>query len=138
MKNTKGRSFVTIMIIIAVSGLLLRIAIGSLIKINIAQNESQAQGTLKLICAALENYAANKAGIYPVDLSVLTQTAPAYLDKDYIRRSPLKGYNYSCSRLEPSGYSCSASPVKCRISGKTLYTITTGGLLVREDCEKKE
>lgn len=138
MKNAKARSFVVIMIIIAVSALLLRIAIEKLIKISITQNESNATATLKLISAALENYAEDNQGIYPTNLSVLTKTSPAYLDKDYITKSPLKGYNFSCSRLEPAGYSCLASPTRCKLTGKMVYTITTGSLLISEDCEKKE
>ena len=138
MRDTKARSFVTIMIIIAVSALLLRFAIEKIIMINIAQNESNASSTLKSISTALENYARDNHGIFPSDLSVLTKTTPAYLDKDYIASSSIKGYNYSCLRLESSGYSCLAIPVKCNLTGKVVYTITTGSLLVSEECSKKE
>lgn len=138
MNDKRAKSFVTIMIVIAISALVLRITIERLIKVNITQNESTAQGTLKLISAALENYAKDKGGIFPVNLAVLTQTNPAYLDKDYITHSPIKGYNYSCSRLEPSGYNCSVTPVKCKLTGKMIYTVTTGGLFISEECSKKE
>jgi competence protein ComGC len=136
MRDNKGKSFVTIMVIIAVCAFCLRIVIDRVIKLNIAQNESNAQGTLKLISAALESYARDNRGIYPVSLSTLTKPSPPYLDKDYITQSQLKGYNYSCSRLEPSGYSCYAGPTKCKLSGNTIYNITTGSLLVSEACEK--
>ena len=138
MGNAKAKSFVTIMIVIAVCALLLRIAIDGLIKINIAQNESNAQGTLKLISAALENYASDNHGAYPEKLSVLTKPSPPYLDKDYITQSPLKGYNYTCSRLEPSGYNCYAAPARCRLTGNMLFNITSGGILVSEECNKKD
>ena len=126
------------MIIIAVCALLLRIVIERLIKMNIVQHESHASVTLKLISAALENYAKDNKGVFPSSISVLTQTKPAYLDKDYISKSPLRGYNYSCPRLEASGYSCYANPVTCKLSGNMIYTITTGSLLVSENCERKE
>jgi len=138
MNDKRAKSSVTIMIVIAISALVLRITIERLIKINITQNESTAQGTLKLISAALENYAKDRGGIFPVNPAVLTQTNPAYLDKDYITHSPIKGYNYSCSTLEPSGYNCSAMPVKCKLTGKMIYTVTTGGLFISEECSKKE
>lgn len=137
-KNTRGRSFVTMMIIIAVSVLLLRIAIEQVIRINIVQNESNAQGTLKLISIALENYAKDNQGSFPRTLSVLIKPKPAYLDRDYILESPIKGYHYNCLRLEPAAYSCSASPLKCGLTGKIIYTVTTGSLLVSEECNKKE
>lgn len=139
MKDRQGISFITLMITIAIFSFLLRIAIEKIIKINIAQNESTASETLKLISTALENYAANHQGGFPLNISVLTQTTPAkYLDKNYIGESPIKGYSYSCSRLEASGYSCSAVPVKCRLSGRMIYTITTGGSLTADACEKEE
>lgn len=138
MKDTRARSFVTIMVIIAVSSLLLRIAIEQIIKINISQNESNASSALKLISTALENYAEDHLGVYPSELSALTQTSPPYLDKDYIASSTTKGYNYSCPRLEPSGYSCSAIPIKCNLTGRAVYTITTGGIFISEECSKKE
>lgn len=138
MKDTRARSFVTIMIVIAVSALLLRISIERIIKMNISQNESNASATLKLISTALENYAKDNLGVFPSSLSVLTQTNPPYLDKDYIDESPIKGYNYTCPRLEPSGYSCSARPVRCNITGKVIYTVTTGRSFASEECSKKE
>ena len=138
MKNIRARSFVTIMMVIAVCALLLRIAIERIIKLSISENESVAQITLKSISAALEKYAADNHGLFPVSLSALIQTNPRYLDKDYIAESPIKGYNYNCSGLQASGYSCSANPTNCKLTGRMVYTITTGSLLVSEECEKKE
>ena len=138
MRNNKAKSFVTIMLIIALCALSLRIIIAKLIEINIAQNESYASLTLKFISAGLENYAKNSQGIYPTNLSILTQAKPPYLDKDYINLSPVKGYNFSCFRLESSGYSCAAIPVKCSFTGKTIYTISTGALLISEECNRKD
>jgi len=126
------------MVTIAVATLVLRIAIERIIKINIVQNESNAQSTLKLISTALENYAKDHQGVFPSNFSDLTQKNPHYLGTDYIAESPVKGYNYNCSRLEPSGYSCSAMPVGCKLSGKIIYTVTTGGVFVSEECTKKE
>ena len=118
MIRTKGRSFVTIMVVIAIFSLLLRIAIEKIIKINVTQNESTAQATLKLISAALENYAQDHLGEYPGNFTVLVKDTPSYLDKDYLMESSVKGYDYSCSTLEASGYSCSAVPIKCNLDGR--------------------
>jgi len=126
------------MIVIALSALLLRVAADKAIRLNCSQNEANAQSTLKLISTALENYAKNNRGVYPDKISVLTQSAPAYLDRDYVKQSPIKGYIYGCSRLGPGGYSCHALPSRCRLTGGTLFTVSTGSLLIAEDCEKKE
>lgn len=138
VNHRSAKSFVTIMIAIAFSALFLRIGIEALIRINGAQNEYDAQGTLKLIAAALENYASDNHDQYPSRFSVLTQSRPAYLDKDYVFQSPIKGYNYGCLRLEPAGYSCYARPTRCGLTGKTVYTISTGSSLEQEDCVKGE
>lgn len=139
MKNTQGLSFVTVMVIIAVSAIFLRFGIEQIIKFNIEQNESVALATLKIISAALENYAKDNHGVFPTDISVLIKTSPQYLDRDYILESPIKGYYYSCSRLEPSTYSCSAVPAECKLTGKKIYSIATGGSLAsEEECSKKE
>jgi hypothetical protein len=136
--NKKARSFVTIMIIVALCVLILRFSVDQFITKSIAQNETGALSTLKLISAALENYAKDNRGVFPVSLSVLTKTTPLYLDRDYIKDSPVKGYTYNCSKLDNSGYNCTASPVKCKMTGRTVYNISTGGLFVSEACKKEE
>jgi hypothetical protein len=136
--NKKARSFVTIMVIVALCALTLRFALEQFIKRNTAQNEAAAVSTLKLISAALENFAKNNRGIFPSSLSDLTKTTPIYLDRDYIRESPIKGYGYSCSKLDSSGYNCSANPINCMMTGRVVYNISTGGLFVSEGCGKEE
>ena len=138
MNNIKARSFVVIMIVIAMSALVLRMLMGWFINMNIVQNESNAQSTLKLISAALENYAKDNQGVYPVQFSVLTESKPPYLDKDYIKQSPIKGYDYDCTRLDATGYSCYAFPTRCKLTGMSAFSVTTGNLLISEDCDKKE
>jgi len=136
--NKKGLSFITLMIIIALCALVLRFAIEQIVRSNITRNESNALPVLRLIAASLENYARDNHGAYPTSLALLTQAQPAYLDKDYTSQPPFKGYIFGCSRLEVDGYACSASTVQCNVTGKKEYTISTGGLLVIEDCNKKE
>jgi hypothetical protein len=70
MNDKKARSFVTIMIVIAIIAFALRVVIEQVIKINIAQNESHASVTLKQISAALENYFKDKGDFYPANVSV--------------------------------------------------------------------
>ena len=138
MKNNRAKSFVVIMIVIALSALALRMLIGEVIRVTSSQNESNAQSTLKLISTAFENYAKENQGAYPAKISVLTESKPPYLDRDYIKQSPIKGYSYNCSRLDAAGYSCYAVPTRCKLTGKLEFSVTTGSLLVAEDCDTKE
>jgi hypothetical protein len=91
-----------------------------------------------MIGTALDNYAGNNNNVFPVSIAALTGTNPPYLNRDYIAESPLRGYNYSCSRLEPTGFSCSATPLKCNLTGRKIFVISTGNVFVSEDCFKKE
>lgn len=138
MRTNKGLSFVAIMIIIAISALLLRVIVERIIKINITQDESNALATLKLISTALENYAKDNKGAFPSEFSALINAKPAYLDQDYIGKPSIKGYAFDCQSLTPTGYFCQAIPIKCMLTGNTIYTVTTGNLLVSEQCNKKE
>ena len=138
MKNNQAKSFVVIMIVIAISALGLRMLIGEVINLTCSQNESGAQATLKLIAAAFENYAKDNQGVYPAKISVLSESKPPYLDKDYIKQSPIKGYSYNCSRLDAAGYSCYAFPTRCKLTGKVDFSVTTGSLLISEDCGLKD
>ncbi len=126
------------MIVIAGTALLIRVVIGIFIGFTISQNESSASLTLKLISAALENYSKDHQGSYPSRFSTLTQSKPPYLDKDYLAASPVKGYIYNCARLESSGYACSAFPANCGLSGTQLFEITTGGILLAQECAAKD
>lgn len=138
IKNNRGKNFITIMVIIAISAVSLRVIAVRIIEKNTEQNKSSAQSTIKLIAIALENYAKDSKGLYPSTFQSLTSTKPPYLDKDYISASPVKGYIYSCSRMEQSGYNCSSIPTICKVTGSVSFNISTGGLLVSEECDKKE
>lgn len=138
LKEKRAKSFVLIMIVIALSAISLRVIAGRVIEITSSQNEAMAQSTLKSIATALDNYARDNQGVYPKALSVLSNSVPPYLDKDYASEAAIKGYSYSCTRLDSSGYSCYAFPTKCKLTGKLAFTVTTGNLLISEDCNKKE
>ncbi|OQB16561.1 MAG: hypothetical protein BWY16_00024 [Candidatus Omnitrophica bacterium ADurb.Bin205] len=134
----RGKSFVAIMVVIALSALTLRIVTEKILTVICTQNEATAQANLKAIAAALDSYARDNQGVYPKSVSLLSQSNPLYLDKDYIAESPIKGYTYNCVRLEASGYNCYAFPSRCKLTGNLAFTVTTGGILISEDCSTKE
>ena len=84
IKNNRGKNFITIMVIVAISAVFLRVVAVRIIERNTAQNKSSAQSTIKLIAVSLENYAKDNKGLYPLTFQSLTLTKPSYLDKDYI------------------------------------------------------
>ncbi len=138
MKNNRAESLVAITVSVALISLLLIFIIEQATKLNITQNESAAQASLKLVSAALENYSKDHQGTFPLTILALTQGTPAYLDHDYLNDSSFKGYRYDCLRLEASGYQCQAKPLHCRLSGKNIFSVTTGGVLGAVSCQIKE
>ncbi len=137
MLNLKARSFVSIMIVVAFSALLLRLGIHRIIVYQIQQNQLLAQINLKLLSTAMENYAKDNKNVYPVSIDLLTKHVPVYLERDYLAATSLRGYEYDCQRMDAGGYSCTASPVNCKLSGKMVYVVSTGGLIMTENCDKK-
>jgi type II secretory pathway pseudopilin PulG len=138
MRRRRGMTFVTVMIVVALTALFLRFAIEQLIGWNIAQDESNARETLKLISTALENYAKDHMGGYPGNLTALYGSQPPYIEKSYAKMGTVKGYAFDCSVLDPGGYSCSASPSRCRLTGKTVFRVTTGGSMTADLCSPRE
>ena len=137
MFNSKARSFVTIMVVVAFSALLLRMAIHRIIIYRIQQDQLLAQVNLKLFSTAMENYAKDNKNVYPVSIDLLTKHNPVYLERDYLAATSVRGYEYDCQRLEATGYNCTASPVNCQLTGKMIYAVSTGGLIMAESCDKK-
>ena len=125
------------MIVLAISALLLRLGLHRIIVYQIQQNQLWAQVNLKLFSTAMENYAKDNKNVYPVSIDLLTKSTPVYLDKDYLAVASLRGYEYDCQRLDALGYSCTASPVNCQLNGKMIYTVSTGGLIMAQSCDKK-
>lgn len=138
LKNNSAKSLVVIMLIAAICAFILRIAVIKAIRLNISYDETVASATLKLISAALENYSKDNKGLFPSSISALATTKPAYLDRDYTKQFPIKGYNYICDRLDSLGYNCSAVPIKCNITGQKIFKVSTGSLFVTQDCRKEE
>lgn len=137
MFNCKARSFVTIMVVVALCALLLRLGLHRIILYRIEQNQSLAQVNLKLFSIALENYAKDNKNVYPASIDLLTKSDPVYLQRDYLAATSIHGYEYDCQRFDASGYSCTASPVNCKLSGKMIYVVSTGGLIMTQNCDKK-
>ncbi|MFH1191674.1 MAG: hypothetical protein V1670_05715 [Candidatus Omnitrophota bacterium] len=137
MLNLKARSFVTVMIVVAFSALLLRWVAHKIIVYNIEQNQYLARDNLKLFSTALENFAKDNKGAYPSNIKQLTEGKPVYLERDYLAVPAIRGYEYDCQRLDDAGYNCSASPLNCQLTGKVVYAVSTGGLIITESCDKK-
>jgi prepilin-type N-terminal cleavage/methylation domain-containing protein len=132
--SDRGFTLVGVMISVSIISLLAALGIPQLLRSKMIANESAARAGLRAISTALETYAIERSGAYPIDVSVLTTSRPPYLNKDYIADSPFQGYSYTCES-DISGYSCSAEPAQCGRTGSKKYTITTSSVLTEGECE---
>jgi hypothetical protein len=106
----KGRSFLVLVISVGLLSLLLSVLGEKIIGVVVTRNNAAAAATLKTIATGLEN----------------------------LLESPQSGFNYFCSRLDKTGYNCSAIPIRCGITGSKNFAVATGNLFVSEDCDKNE
>lgn len=133
----KGRTLAGALIGISIITLLAVIIITQLLHSTMTANEAAARIGLKAISTALERYATENKQGYPADISILINSNPPYLNRDYVVDSPIQGYNYFCQSLEAGSYGFMAEPQRCGQSGLKIYTITTGGVLSESDCRKE-
>lgn len=120
-------------IIIPILAIGLAILIPGFVRGHLRANESSAQVALKNISAAYESFYASE-GAYPASLEDLLNVDMPYIDEDYTSGS-YRGYSISCRTIGSEGYTCSAIPVNCGISGRKVFVIDDTGTLYDEECD---
>ncbi len=125
----KGFTLVEIMIVVAIIALLAAIAIPNLLRAKLSANDALAKSTLRTLSTASEAFATANNGVYPTTISSLMGATPPYVNENYCDSAARNGYTFTCRGLNP-GYEFTATPVILNITGTTVFTISTGGVMV--------
>jgi len=125
--NRKGFTLVEIMIVVAIIALLAAIAIPNLLRARLSANDALAQSQLRALSTAAETFGTANSGNYPSSIGDLTGATPPYIS-EHDCGAQASGFDFVCT-FSSSAYIITATPVNSGVSGSTVYTMTTGGVL---------
>jgi general secretion pathway protein G len=125
-------TLIELIMVISIVGILAIVAVPNMMRSQITAKESAAQGSTRIIAAALENFATVNNNTYPTAENQLTGATPAYLNQSYCSRT-VGGYFYDCT-LNATSYTVTATPSSCGGTGGLIFTVTTGGNMTSVKC----
>ena len=140
-KKRRGFTLVEIMIVFAILGLLVALAIPVLLRARVSANEGVTEGNIKTVLTAIENFRSDQVpSSYPANLMVLTipGAQPPYIDAA-LAAGTRSGYNYTYVPLGADAggnfhqYTLNADPVNPGFTGNAGYFVDESGVIRAED-----
>lgn len=126
-------TLIELMVLMMIMGILMMLIVPGLLRLKMVSNDSAAKEQLRTIGVAFENYA-GATGLYPSNVSELTDPTPPYMSKNMFDGVGHEGYNFSVSDTEFGTYTVKAVPIECNSTGSKSFTLTPGVYIKEIPC----
>jgi len=128
-EQNKGFTLVEIMIVVAILVSLAVIAIPGFLRARVIANEASAVASMRTISTGCESYRSMQSPpTYPPNLVTLSTENPPYIDPT-LAGGQKQGYNFNYNLVNPSQYTCTATPITPNITGVRIFFVDESGVI---------
>lgn len=121
------------LIVIPILAVTTAIFVPTVLKSTEKAHMESAKVALRAIATAYESYYVDN-NRYPTSIAEVTETDPPYLEYESIDVAT-KNYLFHCETDNSDNYICTATPIKCGVTGTKIFKIDNSFEIYEEDCK---